>query len=146
MSSHSYIIRTCSKCGVNWKARKDYIPLTTLCSFCIIRSSKKREDNYFWKGGVIESKGYYWHKIPINDPLFSMTNNHGYIAEHRLIMALHLGRCLTKEEVVHHLNGNKKDNWIVNLELVTKNTHQHKYKEAYDRGFNAGWAEATRKT
>jgi len=47
-------------------------------------------------------------------------NSIGMIFEHRLIMSNYLGRALRPEENVHHLNGDKWDNRIENLELWNK--------------------------
>ncbi|MBQ8130872.1 MAG: HNH endonuclease [Bacilli bacterium] len=46
-----------------------------------------------------------------------------YVLYHRLVMENYLGRYLTKDEVVHHKDGNKTNNDITNLELMTNSEH-----------------------
>ncbi len=43
--------------------------------------------------------------------------------EHRYVMEQFLGRELTAEECVHHINGDKLDNRIENLQIVTHSEH-----------------------
>jgi hypothetical protein len=67
-----------------------------------------------WAGGRnINYKGY----VLISNYNHPYKNKHGDVLEHRLIMEQYLGRYLTPEEEVHHINGIKDDNRIENLML-----------------------------
>lgn len=70
------------------------------------------------KGGrYLTSSGYVMVKIDAADSMASMANNGFYLMEHRLNMARSLGRPLTRHETVHHINGDRQDNRIENLQL-----------------------------
>jgi DNA-binding CsgD family transcriptional regulator len=79
--------------------------------------------NLKWKGGTrMAVGGYIDERILSNDPFFCMaraasSEGAGYVFQHRLVMARHLGRPLLSHETVHHKNGIRSDNRIENLEL-----------------------------
>jgi hypothetical protein len=49
----------------------------------------------------------------------------GRIREHIYIMQNHIGRPLKKGEVVHHIDGNKSNNDLSNLDLCTVQEHNN---------------------
>lgn len=72
------------------------------------------------KGGRITTPdGYVKVLLEKGDPLNGHAMSGGYILEHRLVMARHLGRPLRSDETVHHVNGIKSDNRLENLQLRT---------------------------
>lgn len=72
-----------------------------------------------WRGGVVTTPSGY---IAVAGGEFpEMYDLNRYTLEHRLVMARALGRPLTKRETVHHINGNRKDNRLENLQLRNGN-------------------------
>ncbi len=61
------------------------------------------------------SHGYMQVSVP--KELRHLSNGATKIAEHRLVMALKIGRALRSDEHVHHVNGVRTDNRRKNLEL-----------------------------
>jgi hypothetical protein len=83
---------------------------------------QKGEAHHRWNGGRVDREdGYVLVLIRPDDPYFCMgqkkVEGHTYVLEHRLVMARKLGRPLTDDETVHHIDGNKEHNDIENLEL-----------------------------
>ena len=84
----------------------------------ILRERFTGENNPKWKGGR-QSHGLGY--VHILKPEHPNADNRGRILEHRLVMEKHLGRHLTADEVVHHINKNPSDNRVRNLKLFPNN-------------------------
>jgi hypothetical protein len=69
-------------------------------------------------GGGSLNNGYWWVGVPDHLRHLVPPGRRGEF-EHRLVLAESLGRALHSDEVVHHLNGDRLDNDLPNLELWT---------------------------
>jgi len=75
------------------------------------------DKHYKWNGGKrITNQGY----IEIKSSNHPFKNKQGYVPKHRLVVEKYLKRYLTKDEIIHHINGDTKDNRIKNLYLFSK--------------------------
>lgn len=55
------------------------------------------------------------------------------IRTHRYVMQNHLGRELNSNEIVHHKDGNKFNNDISNLEIVSRSEHMKMHPEIFEK-------------
>ena len=79
------------------------------------RNGQSKEKNHNWNGGKTTRKGY----IELRCKGHPRAKGDGfYVPEQVLVMEEYLGRYLTDNEVVHHINGDKQDNHIGNLHLM----------------------------
>ena len=103
----------CLNCGKKISyAKRKHKYCSRSCALFIVNKNKVRKD--------IVSCGPYNSIWVINHP---NANKCGYVAEHRIVMETHIGRYLTEDEIVHHINGDGKDNRIENLQIMTDSEH-----------------------
>ena len=110
----------CSSCGLDFYINHRNVSQrkTTLCKECVkpyvakIITLRNKERA---TGITYHDKGYQY----VWDP----TSPHKYKFAHRKIMEEYIGRKLTTEEVIHHIDGDKLNNKLENLVLATKRDH-----------------------
>lgn len=146
-----YIWDACIDCGKErWVRLCRGIPKYLRCYPCnVIKQSQLGESNPRWKGGRVERPdGYIAIKLYSDDFFYPMARKDGYVSEHRLVMAKHLGRCLQPWEKVHHKDGIKDHNEYSNLKMTTAGSHslEHSkgYRDGYRQGLQDGQSEAIR--
>ncbi len=122
-----YIWHACVGCGKErWARFLKGKPNKERCLSCANRAREFfGEKNPQWNGGRYkDGYGYVRVKLHTDDFFHPMRTKGGYVLEHRLAMAKHLGRNLHPWEVVHHRNGIRDDNRLENLHLATDASHR----------------------
>ena len=117
-----YILRVCDDCN-----SKKWIPIynklkknhSGLCKKCSARLySGKNSPN--WRGGMtLTTMGY----LMINSVNHPLARKNGSILVHRLIACEEWGIEAVMGMDVHHINGDKTDNRIENLEILSHPDH-----------------------
>lgn len=99
-------------------------------------------NNYHWSGGIKNhSDGYILEYCPSHP----YADRNGYVLQHRLIVERSIGRILSPYEIVHHIDGNKGNNALENLTVLTRSEHMkihniHPHREDINAGQNVAGA------
>jgi hypothetical protein len=94
----------------------------------------KGAKNPAWKGGLtyFKRKGKYANQsikyVRCPEEFISMARKDGYVMEHRLVVAMEIGRSLLRAECVHHINHDATDNRLDNLMLFSTNADHKRYE------------------
>jgi hypothetical protein len=92
-----------------------------LAARCYMANWNRGQKNGFWKGGrSTASNGYMLIRVGTDHHLADVR---GYAYEHRIVAEQKIGRRLLPGEQVHHIDGNKQNNWPDNLLVVTAPEH-----------------------
>jgi hypothetical protein len=110
--------RTCPHCG----GRKGFY--AKACRACSPSPKgwvgHKGPNHPAWKGGFMFDRDGY---IKTYAPDHPWPRKSGYVLEHVRIMELSIGRRLGLDEIVHHMDNDRKNNAFENLEIMTRGEH-----------------------
>lgn len=116
----------CSFCGKKLARAPSTIRKTVFCNrVCqgkYASANRIGDKATRWKGGISDH----------GDGYLLITDHRRFKLLHRDVMEKHIGRPLLPTEIVHHKNGDKADNRIENLEIMTRAQHiEHHRKELH---------------
>lgn len=116
----------CANCGNTFRPARSSSAYCSVPCARVKNGGQNRKPESWW----INSRGYVEGRVWDGDKCRS-------VKRHRYVMELHIGRQLTPDEDVHHINGIKTDNRIENLELMAHGEHsrEHNKTRVYRSGY-----------
>ncbi len=78
----------------------------------------------FWNGGIkLDQVDGETYGIYVYTPDHPFANRQGYVYQHRLVVEKHLGRYLTADEIIHHIDLDPTNNVLENLMVLSASEH-----------------------
>lgn len=109
----------CLGCGGRYRVLPSRAKRSNYCSrSCSALNRRPRRPTAADGTTSVNHSGYIVEKVPVGH--WAAQGRTGRALQHRLVMAVKLGRPLLWNENVHHINGRKTDNRPGNLELWVK--------------------------
>lgn len=85
-----------------------------------VRANWRGSETAHWKGGILVSAGRTYIYKPGHP---RAVKGRRYVARYILILEQHTGQPVPRDMEVHHINGDKSDDRIENLQILTKSEH-----------------------
>jgi len=121
-------------------ARQHAADLRNLAIANVVLGDRNLDGNGHWHGGsYIGSDGYCHVRVSADN------GRTRYKPEHRLVMERALNRRLQTSEHVHHKNGNKLDNRVENLEVLSAADHARRHRDSTTAAARTPAARANRR-
>lgn len=120
----------CEVCGTIYKTKKSHLYRRRTCSkscLALLKSVEMEGESNHQYGRRGEDRGMAFkggRRISTWGYVLIYVSTNRYEFEHRLVMEKSIGRKLEHDEHVHHINGNKQDNRMDNLQVLSKSEHQ----------------------
>lgn len=128
--------RTCEACGEAFR------PARSSARFCsrpcarTINGGHNKKAKTWW----VNQRGYIEGRVWIGERQIC-------VKQHRYVMEQHLGRPLSENEDVHHKDGDKQNNDIRNLVVLSHGEHSRitNAGRSYERGYNLDLSDDDRR-